>query len=74
MWSWDEGQTFGIDVPVTVVPPSQRRTYRRDPSLEGAIAQLPSKVRGRLPGQGLQYDTGRQAAQDQCVAGLAQGE
>ncbi len=33
MWSWDEGQSFGIDVPVTIVAPEQRTTYRLAPDL-----------------------------------------
>ena len=34
MWSkYDEGETFGIDVPVTIVPPEFRTTYRVEPSL-----------------------------------------
>jgi hypothetical protein len=33
MWSWNGGQNFGIDVPVTIVPPEARTTYRRDPTL-----------------------------------------
>ena len=33
MWSWNGGVTFGIDVPVTIVPPEARTTYRRDPTL-----------------------------------------
>ncbi|MFN2290802.1 MAG: sialidase family protein, partial [Anaerolineae bacterium] len=33
MWSQDEGQTFGIDVPVTIVAPEARNTYRRAPTL-----------------------------------------
>ncbi len=34
MWSKDEGETFSIDVPVTVVPPEARDTYRIEPSLK----------------------------------------
>lgn len=34
MWSLDGGQTFGIDVPVTVVPPERRRTYRTAPTMK----------------------------------------
>ena len=30
---WNGGVTFGIDVPVTIVPPEARTTYRRDPTL-----------------------------------------
>ncbi len=33
MWSWDQGRTFGIDVPVTVVAPEWRTTYRIQPTL-----------------------------------------
>jgi hypothetical protein len=33
MWSWDEGATFGVDVPVTIVEPEQRQTYRLAPDL-----------------------------------------
>ena len=33
MWSKNNGVTFGIDVPVTIVPPEARTTYRRDPTL-----------------------------------------
>ncbi|MGD8623265.1 MAG: CARDB domain-containing protein [Anaerolineae bacterium] len=35
MWSLDHGQTFGIDVPVTVIDPDFRTTYRLAPDLEG---------------------------------------
>ncbi len=33
MWSMNGGVTFGIDVPVTIVAPEARTTYRRDPTL-----------------------------------------
>jgi hypothetical protein len=33
MWSLDQGLTYGIDVPVTIVPASARTTYRRGPDL-----------------------------------------
>ena len=33
MWSANRGETFGIDVPVTIVPADARTTYRRDPTL-----------------------------------------
>ena len=33
MWSMNGGATFGIDVPVSIVPPAARTTYRRDPTL-----------------------------------------
>jgi hypothetical protein len=33
MWSIDEGETYGIDVPVTIVAPEARDTYRRAPVL-----------------------------------------
>jgi hypothetical protein len=33
MWSVDKGETFGIDVPITIVPPEDRTTYRRAPSV-----------------------------------------
>jgi hypothetical protein len=33
MWSANGGVTFGIDVPVTIVAPEARTTYRRDPTL-----------------------------------------
>jgi hypothetical protein len=33
MWSLDQGLTFGVDVPVTIVPASARMTYRRGPDL-----------------------------------------
>ncbi|MGQ9599501.1 MAG: CARDB domain-containing protein [Anaerolineae bacterium] len=33
MWSEDGGQSFGIDVPVTPVPPEQRTTYRVAPTV-----------------------------------------
>lgn len=33
MWSSNGGVNFGIDVPVTIVAPEARTTYRRDPTL-----------------------------------------
>jgi hypothetical protein len=33
MWSKDEGETYGIDVPVTIVPPESRTTYRIEPTV-----------------------------------------
>ncbi len=33
MWSKDRGATFGIDVPITIVAPEARDTYRRAPTL-----------------------------------------
>ena len=33
MWSFDQGRTFGVDVPVTIVEPEWRTTYRIQPSL-----------------------------------------
>jgi hypothetical protein len=33
MWSESEGSSFGIDVPVTIVTPDKRNTYRRAPTL-----------------------------------------
>ncbi|MBN1815174.1 MAG: hypothetical protein JXA14_25300 [Anaerolineae bacterium] len=33
MWSLDQGETFGVDVPVTIVSPEERMTYRRAPDL-----------------------------------------
>ena len=34
-YSWDGGETFGLDVPVTIVPPDEERTtYRLDPALK----------------------------------------
>jgi hypothetical protein len=33
MWSFDGGETFGLDVPLTIVPPEARDTYRVEPSL-----------------------------------------
>jgi hypothetical protein len=34
MWSFDGGQTFGIDVPISPVPPEARTTYRVAPSIK----------------------------------------
>ena len=33
VWSLDGGETYGIDVPITIVPPQSRTTYRRDPTV-----------------------------------------
>jgi hypothetical protein len=33
MWSWDRGETFSLDIPVTVVPRELRDTYRREPTI-----------------------------------------
>jgi hypothetical protein len=34
-WSWDEGETFDFDVPVTIVAPEARSTYRLAPAVAG---------------------------------------